>query len=99
VWAQGSANVSHGCVNTSPAHARTYYKLAVPGDPVIVTGSPRPGTWDNGWTEWFLTWKQLLLGSALHAEVVAGPRGSSFVAPDVLQPAARLPGRLLHPIG
>jgi lipoprotein-anchoring transpeptidase ErfK/SrfK len=99
VWAQGSVNVSHGCVNTSPAHARTYYKLAVPGDPVIVTGSPRPGTWDNGWTEWFLTWKQLLLGSALHAEVVAGPRGSSFVAPDVLQPAARLPGRLLHPIG
>jgi lipoprotein-anchoring transpeptidase ErfK/SrfK len=99
VWAQGSVNVSHGCVNTSPAHAETYYKLAVPGDPVIVTGSPRPGTWDNGWTEWFLTWRQLLLGSALHAEVVAGPGGSAFVSPDVLRPASRLPGRLLHAMG
>ena len=27
VWAQGSVNVSHGCVNTSPAHAETYYKM------------------------------------------------------------------------
>ncbi len=41
VWAQGHLNVSHGCINTSPAHTETYYKLEVPGDPVTVTGSPR----------------------------------------------------------
>jgi len=99
VWAQGSVNVSHGCVNTSPAHAETYYKMELPGDPVIVTGSPVPGTWDNGWTEWFLSWKQLLLGSALQEAVSAGPDGSSFITPDVLQPATQLPGRLLHAIG
>ncbi len=99
VWAQGQINVSHGCVNTSPEHAQAYYTLAVPGDPVIVTGSPRPGTWDNGWTEWFLSWRRLLLGSALHEAVVAGPAGSSFVGTDVLQPAAKLPGRLLHSAG
>ena len=88
VWAQGSINVSHGCVNTSPAHAETYYKLELPGDPVIVTGSPRPGTWDNGWTEWFLPWRQYVRGSALHAAVVAGPSGSSFVdASTVVAPA------------
>ena len=40
---QGFSNVSHGCVNLSPANAETYYKLAVPGDPVTITGSPRGG--------------------------------------------------------
>ena len=64
VGEQGFANVSHGCVNLSPADAETYYKLAVPGDPVTITGSPRAGAWDNGWTVWFLSWNQLLHGSA-----------------------------------
>jgi lipoprotein-anchoring transpeptidase ErfK/SrfK len=78
---QGFENVSHGCVNLSPAHAETYYKLAVPGDPITVRGSPKGGTWDNGWTEWFLTWRQYLRGSALHEAVLAGPNGSTFVNP------------------
>ena len=43
VGEQGFTNVSHGCVNLSPANAETYYKLAVPGDPVTITGSPRGG--------------------------------------------------------
>ncbi len=88
VWAQGSINVSHGCVNTSPAHAETYYKMELPGDPVIVTGSPRPGTWDNGWTEWFLSWPKYVRGSALHKAVVAGPKGSAFVSPSTVEAPA-----------
>ena len=83
---QGTTNVSHGCVNLPPAAAETYYKLAVPGDPITITGSTRPGTWDNGWTEWFLSWNQLLSGSALHEAVVAGPQGSTFVRPSTLSP-------------
>jgi lipoprotein-anchoring transpeptidase ErfK/SrfK len=79
VGEQGFINVSHGCVNMSPAHAETYYNMELPGDPVIVTGSPVAGTWDDGWTWWFLTWNQLLNGSALHSAVLAGPSGSSFV--------------------
>ena len=78
---QGFSNVSHGCVNMSPAHAAIYYGWSVPGDPVKITGSPRAGTWDNGWTMWFLSWKQWLRGSALHKAVVAGPHGSRFVSP------------------
>ena len=84
VGEQGFANVSHGCVNLSPAHAETYYKLAVPGDPITVVHSPKPGTWDNGWTEWFLSWPQILKGSALHEAVQAGPAGSTFVSPTSL---------------
>ena len=85
VGEQGFTNVSHGCVNMSPADAEIYYKMAVPGDPVKIIGSPRAGTWDNGWTMWFLSWNQWLRGSALRQAVLAGPRGSTFVRPDLLR--------------
>jgi lipoprotein-anchoring transpeptidase ErfK/SrfK len=88
VGEQGFENVSHGCVNLAPANAETYYNLAVPGDPITVGGSPRPGAWDNGWTEWFLSWQQYLKGSATGEAVVAGPSGSAFVSPATL-PASR----------
>ena len=81
---QGFENVSHGCVNMPPAAAKYYYKMAVPGDPVTIVGSPRGGVWDNGWTHWFLSWPELLKGSALHQAVMAGPNGSTFVDPSTL---------------
>jgi lipoprotein-anchoring transpeptidase ErfK/SrfK len=86
VGEQGFTNVSHGCVNMSPEDAETFYEMAVPGDPVKVTGSPRAGTWDNGWTMWFLSWKHWLRGSALHKAVLTGPGGSRFVNPSSLVP-------------
>jgi lipoprotein-anchoring transpeptidase ErfK/SrfK len=86
VGEQGFSNVSHGCVNLSPADAQTYYNLAVPGDPITITHSPKAGTFDNGWTYWFLTWKQLVAGSATHQAVKAGPSGSTFVDPATLAP-------------
>jgi lipoprotein-anchoring transpeptidase ErfK/SrfK len=89
---QGSVNVSHGCVNTSPAHAERYYKIAEPGGPVTVTGSPVAGTPGDGWTEWFLSWRQWLRGSATGDAVVAGPNGSSLVSPATLSaPSGRGP--------
>jgi lipoprotein-anchoring transpeptidase ErfK/SrfK len=84
VGEQGFENVSHGCVNLSPANAETYYNLAVPGDPVTISNSPRPGTWDNGWTEWFLSWPQYLKGSATGEAVTADANGSEFVNPSML---------------
>jgi lipoprotein-anchoring transpeptidase ErfK/SrfK len=78
---QGFANVSHGCVNMSPANAETFYKMAVPGDPVKIKGSPRAGQWDNGWTMWFLPWRRYWRGSALNKAVRTGPSGSEFVSP------------------
>ncbi len=87
VGEQGFTNVSHGCVNMPPADAEVYYKMEVPGDPVTITGSPAQGVWGNGWTDWFLSWNQLVKGSALHEAVKAGPQGSTFVSPGSL-PAA-----------
>jgi lipoprotein-anchoring transpeptidase ErfK/SrfK len=88
VGQQGFENVSHGCVNLAPANAQTYYNLAVPGDPITISGSPRAGVWNNGWTDWFLTWPQYLKGSATGQAVVAGPSGSTFVSPSTL-PASK----------
>jgi lipoprotein-anchoring transpeptidase ErfK/SrfK len=96
VGEQGFTNVSHGCVNMAPADAEAYYKMELPGDPVTVTGSPRAGKWDNGWTQWFLSWPRLLRGSALHEAVQAGPDGSTFVSPSLL-PAATLSAPLSAP--
>lgn len=91
VGEQGFSNVSHGCVNLSPEHAKTYYQLAVPGDPVTISGSPRGGAWDNGWTVWFLSWRKLLRGSALHKAVRVGPEGSTFIDPASLSPSRARP--------
>jgi lipoprotein-anchoring transpeptidase ErfK/SrfK len=84
VVSQGYSNVSHGCVNLSPADAQTFYNMAVPGDPITITGSPKAGNWDDGWTEWFLPWSQFLKGSATGMAVEAGPQGSTFVSPSAL---------------
>jgi lipoprotein-anchoring transpeptidase ErfK/SrfK len=79
VGSQGSANVSHGCINMSPEDAATYYEMSIPGDPVTVRGSSRAGTFDNGWTMWFKSWRAWRRGSALHRTVRAGSHGSTFV--------------------
>jgi lipoprotein-anchoring transpeptidase ErfK/SrfK len=87
VGVQGFTNVSHGCVNMPPADAQLYYQMAVPGDPVTITGSPLAGTWGDGFTEWFLGWNAILAGSAVPYAVVAGPHGSRFVRPSALPPS------------
>jgi len=57
---QGRENVSHGCVNLSPANAEWFYGISQPGDVVKVTGTPVPLTgkdtdipdWTIPWSEW-----------------------------------------------
>ena len=81
---QGTTNVSHGCVNLPPEDAQIYYNMAIPGDPITITSSPKGGNWDDGWTQWFIGWSQFLQGSATHMAVEAGPSGSKFVSPSSL---------------
>jgi lipoprotein-anchoring transpeptidase ErfK/SrfK len=81
---QGTTNVSHGCVNLAPEDAQIYYNMAIPGDPITIANSPKAGNWDNGWTEWFLSWPAYLAGSATHLAVKAGPSGSTLVNPSAL---------------
>lgn len=60
VGAQGSANVSHGCVNMSPANAAWMYANSKAGDVVKFTGSSRqfqPSEGIGVWQYSFAGWK------------------------------------------
>lgn len=59
VGAQGNANVSHGCVNLSPANAKWMFDNSRVGDVVTFTGSNRPflptegiGVWQYSFAKW-----------------------------------------------
>jgi len=65
VWAQGRANVSHGCINARPDQAAWFYATTLRGDPVTITGTSRKLEWHNGWGFWQLPWERWRQGSAL----------------------------------
>ena len=59
VGSQGSANVSHGCVNMAPSAAAWMYSVSKAGDVVKFTGSGRQfqpaegiGVWQYSWSSW-----------------------------------------------
>ncbi|MBD0293210.1 MAG: L,D-transpeptidase family protein [Jiangellaceae bacterium] len=68
--AQGSANVSHGCINLSAANGKTFFELARYGDVVTVTNSTRGAgdlvaRGDPGMVDWNTPWPEFVAGSAL----------------------------------
>ncbi|GEL26190.1 hypothetical protein PSU4_51440 [Pseudonocardia sulfidoxydans NBRC 16205] len=64
--AQGSSNVTHGCVNLSIDNAKAYYDTAIYGDPVEVTGTPvQLSAKDGDIWDWTLNWNQWKALSAL----------------------------------
>ncbi|MEV0384372.1 Ig-like domain-containing protein [Nonomuraea sp. NPDC050643] len=72
VWAQGRANVSHGCINSRPDQAAWFYDTSLRGDPITITGTGRELEWDNGWGFWQLSWEKWRQGSALAETDAAG---------------------------
>ncbi|MFC9976466.1 Ig-like domain-containing protein [Spirillospora sp. NPDC127200] len=71
--AQGSANVSHGCVNAAPDDAKWFYDFTQRGDIIEVTGTTRKLRFGNGPTPWAKSWQDWLAGSALGAPVTGKP--------------------------
>jgi lipoprotein-anchoring transpeptidase ErfK/SrfK len=67
VGQQGSANVSHGCVNLSPENAAWFFDRFGLGDVVEVTNSGgQTLPIDDTYGDWALSWDQWQKGSALH---------------------------------
>jgi lipoprotein-anchoring transpeptidase ErfK/SrfK len=53
VGAQGNTNVSHGCINLSPANAQWFYDNFGSGDPVVIKNSKAPFyTQPDGASDW-----------------------------------------------
>lgn len=65
VYAQGSSNVSHGCVGMSTANAAWLFSRTHRGDPVMATGTSRGMEPGNGWTDWNESFASYQQGSAL----------------------------------
>jgi len=66
VGAQGSSNVSHGCINLNSANAQWFYQNLGLGDVVEVTnsGGPQLPVWDL-YGDWSQSWAQWQAGSAI----------------------------------
>jgi lipoprotein-anchoring transpeptidase ErfK/SrfK len=59
--AQGNSNVSHGCINLSPANAAAFYNFSRVGDIIEVVGSPRPAsTGDHGTMDWTVPFQKFI---------------------------------------
>ncbi|WP_168207609.1 L,D-transpeptidase [Microlunatus elymi] len=61
----GRENASHGCVGMSNEDAGWLYKTALPGSPVVVTGTSRELEPQNGLTDWNADFATYAEGSAL----------------------------------
>jgi lipoprotein-anchoring transpeptidase ErfK/SrfK len=67
VASQGSANVSHGCINLTDDRAHWFYDFSIPGDVVEVVGSNGStlSQADGDIYDWAVSWDQWKAGSAL----------------------------------
>ena len=76
-WAQGSQNVSHGCVNLSPARAQTFFNFSQKGDLVVVKNTGRPADASDGEADWNIPFDQFANsgGSSSPAASPAQPGG------------------------
>jgi len=57
-WAQGHQNVSHGCVNLSPARAQQFFNFSQKGDLVMVVNTGRPADASDGEGDWQIPFAQ-----------------------------------------
>jgi lipoprotein-anchoring transpeptidase ErfK/SrfK len=62
---QGRRNVSHGCINISPANARWFYDTFTYGDIVDIKGTGATLQAGNKYGDWMVPWSEWLTGSAL----------------------------------
>jgi lipoprotein-anchoring transpeptidase ErfK/SrfK len=93
--AQGSTNVTNGCINLSTENAQEYFRSAVYGDPVEVTGTSIKLSYADGdlW-DWAVSWDEWVSMSALSPQ--ASPTDIPSTAPatptDAPQPVSGRPG-------
>uniref|UniRef100_A0A5Q5BF80 ErfK/YbiS/YcfS/YnhG n=2 Tax=unclassified Mycobacterium TaxID=2642494 RepID=A0A5Q5BF80_MYCSS len=77
---QGNSNVTNGCINLSESDAEQYFRTALYGDPVEVTGTRIQLSYADGdiW-DWAVPWEEWKSMSALSDQ--ASPAGIPSTAP------------------
>jgi lipoprotein-anchoring transpeptidase ErfK/SrfK len=76
-WAQGSQNVSHGCVNLSPSRAQTFFNFTRKGDLVVVKNTGHTADSSDGEGDWQIPFDKYANsgGSSSAAATPAQPGG------------------------
>jgi len=92
VASQGNTNVSHGCVNASPADAEWFYGISRLGDIVDIVNTGRPPDTSQLGNIWSVPWSVWKAGSAL--PVSDQPE---TVAPTAPATASTVPGAATAP--
>lgn len=91
VPSQGRDNVSHGCVNASPADAEWFYNLSRLGDIVDISNTGRPADTSQLGNYWSVSWAAWKAGSALpvsdQPETTAPPSNPATAAATAPAPA------------
>jgi lipoprotein-anchoring transpeptidase ErfK/SrfK len=98
-WCLGVENCSHGCVRMTVDGAAWWRHTAYRGDPVTITGTPRPLAWGNGWGYWQESWPAWLKGSSAGPVTTTMLAGASpaiggirrLTPPEATSPAASSP--------
>jgi lipoprotein-anchoring transpeptidase ErfK/SrfK len=92
VGSQGVTNVSHGCINLSPANATTFYNFSRVGDVVEVTGSSRPAAvGDHGVMDWDTPWSQWMPGRVVRLGGSAPASTTTTTVTPTTAPATSVP--------
>ncbi len=93
VPSQGRANVSHGCVNASPADAQWFYSFTRLGDIIDIVNTGRPPDTSQLGNAWSVPWATWKAGSALPVSDQLAPAVSldSAVSTVTPGPAAAIP--------
>ena len=78
VASQGRANVSHGCINASPADAEWFYHFSQLGDIINIHNTGRPPDTSQLGNEWSIPWETWIAGSALPVGATAGSQETSL---------------------
>ncbi|MGH3674351.1 MAG: L,D-transpeptidase [Mycobacterium sp.] len=75
--AQGNTNVSNGCINLSPSDAEQYFRSAIYGDPVEITGTSIQLSYSDGdiW-DWAVDWDTWVSMSAMPPPNAPAPETS-----------------------
>jgi lipoprotein-anchoring transpeptidase ErfK/SrfK len=93
--AQGSTNVTNGCINLSTENAQEYFNSAIYGDPVEVTGTSVELSYADGdlW-DWAVSWDEWVSMSALspQASPTEIPSSAPATPTDAPQPVSGRPG-------
>jgi lipoprotein-anchoring transpeptidase ErfK/SrfK len=71
VYAQGHYDVSHGCVNLSPARAITFFNWSMSGDVVVISHTGNPASSADGEGDWQIPFGQFDNGGT--GQVWTGP--------------------------